>query len=330
MITERTVRVVFVLIVSLFATVMLPACGGGGGGGDGGGVNPAYTGVTTQATITTGNARDIALGAYQGGAAGQALVVPLGAGAGPATVNNRLLTFAALSRDLAQAVRPAPAGSVTPQTTFSDSAPGSCGGAMNINMDVNDVNGSFSGSLGFSSYCDEGMVLNGSASFSGRVNTTTGALSSFALSFQGLTMVDSASGQSLTLAGSESLAISGDGLTMTQTLDMVLIDHASGRTCWVNNYRMSLSVDPGGAYADVSISGRFYDPDRGYVDVATEVPLHILTGASDASAGVLLFYGEGSTSARLTINGDGTYLIEADADGDGSYEWNILYTPPVV
>ncbi len=324
---ERRVQVLGANIVSLFAIVMLASCGGGGGGGDVGGVNPAYSGVTSQATITSGNAQEIALGAYQGSEAGQALVVPMSAGTAQAAVSNRLLTFASLTRDLAQAVRPAPAGTVSPQMTVSNSAPGNCGGEMNINMDVNDISGNFSGSLGFSSYCDDGTVLNGSTAFSGQMDTTTGELTSFALSFQGLTMVDTASGQSVTLAGSETLAISGGGLTLTQTMDMVLIDQASGKTYWVNNYRMSLAVDPGGVYADVSISGRFYDPDRGYVEVATQVPLHVLAGASDASAGVLLFLGAGNTRARLTVNGDATYLIEADADGDGTYEWYILYTP---
>lgn len=323
---EAKVRALGALVVSLLATLLLVGCGGGGGG-DAGGGDPAYAGVTTQATITTADAEPLAMGAYQGGQTGQATISPLSSGTAPAVTTNRLLTLAALTRDLAQSVRPAPAGSVTPQVTISDTAPGTCGGSADIRMDVNDVSGNFSGSLGFSGYCADGTVLDGSAAFSGHVDPVTGEVTSFTLSFQGLTMLDTVSGQTVTLAGSESLTVADGGLTLTQTMDLVLIDQASGKTYWVSNYRLNVAVDPGGAYTDVSISGRFYDPDRGYVDVGTALPLHVLTGAEEPSAGILLFFGANNTGARLTVNGDGSFLIEADADGDGSYEWSITYTP---
>jgi hypothetical protein len=315
------------LFVALSATLMLAACGGGGSGGG----NPSYSGITTQATITTENAQEIAVGAYEGGQAGQVLVSPLSSGAAPMADSSRLLTFAAMTRDLAQSIRPAVRGSgVTPQAivTVTDSIPGTCGdGHADINISVNDATGAFSGTLVFVAYCDEGTVLDGTTAFSGQVNTTTGDVVRFTLSYQSLTMTETASGASATLIGSISLEVSADTLTLTQTMDMVLIDNVSGKTYWVNNYRLSMSADAGGAYVDLSISGRFYDPDRGYVEIVTDVPLHILAGASDPSSGVLVFLGAGNTSARLTVNGGGSFLIEADADGNGTYEWSILYTP---
>ena len=324
---KRQVQALGPLFVALSATLMLAACGGGGSGGG----NPAYSGTTTQATITTDNAQEIALGAYAGGQAGQALVSPLSSGAAPILASDRLLTFAAMTRDLAQRVRPAVRGSgVTPQAIVSvtDSIPGTCGdGQADINVNINDASGGFSGTVDFVGYCDEGTVLDGTAAFSGQVNTATGDLVRFTLSYQSLTMTETAGGASATLVGSISLVVSADTLTLTQTMDMVLIDNVSGKTYWVNNYRLSVTADAGGAYVDLSIRGRFYDPDRGFVEIVTDVPLHILAGASDPSSGVLVFLGKGNTSARLTVNGGGSFLIEADADGNGTYEWSILYTP---
>lgn len=321
------VQILGPLLVVLSATLMLAACGGGGSGGG----NPAYSGTTTQATITTDNAQEIALGAYAGGQAGQALVSPLSSGAAPVAASHRLLTFAAMTRDLAQRLRPAVRGSgVTPQAIVSvtDSIPGTCGdGHADINVNINDASGGFSGTVDFVGYCDEGTVLDGTAAFSGQVNTTTGDPVRFTLSYQSLTMTETAGGASATLVGSISLVVSADALTLTQTMDMVLIDNVSGKTYWVNNYRLSVIADAGGAYVDLSISGRFYDPDRGYVEIVTAVPLHILAGASDPSSGVLVVLGERNTSARLTVNGGGSFLIEADVDGNGTYEWSILYAP---
>ena len=322
--SKRKVQILGQLFIGMLAIFTLGACGGGGGGD-----NSGYSGVTSQATVTTANAQDLAVNAYQGGPIGQSLVSPLAHSAVPAATGNRLLDFAALTRNLAQQIHPgATGGIVTPQAmvTVTDTVQGTCGGTAQVSFTADDVTGKYTGSAVYTDYCDAGVTLNGTEALSGQVDTTTGDLMNASTSFQGLSMSDATG--SATLTGTETLEIANDGLNIVETIDMVLKDNASDKTYWINNYRLDLSLSnlilPD---IDISISGRFYDPDRGYVEIVTETPLHIPNGAEDASSGVLVFQGAENTSARLTVNGDGTYLIEADADGNGSYEWSVLYTP---
>ena len=322
--SKRNVQALGQLFIGMLAVFTLGACGGGGGGD-----NSGYSGVTSQAMVTTANAKDLAVNAYQGGPIGQSLVSPLDLGAVPAAAGNRLLDFAALTRNLALQIHPgATGGVVTPQAMVpvTETDQGSCGGTVQFNATVDDVTGNYTGSAVYTGYCDAGVTLNGTEALSGQVDTTTGDLMNASTSFQGLSVSDATG--SATLSGTETLELTNDGLNITQTIDVVLRDNADGKTYWINNYRLDLSLSnltiPD---IDISSSGRFYDPEQGYVEIVTQTPLHIPNGAEDASSGVLVFLGAENSSARLTVNGDGTYLIEADADGNGSYEWSVLYTP---
>jgi uncharacterized protein (DUF2141 family) len=80
-------------------------------------------------------------------------------------------------------------------------------------------------------------------------------------------------------------------------------------------------------YTDFTISGLYYDPDHGYVTVSTTTPFRLYAVNSNPSQGVLIIDGRtgiagGSTKARLTAISAGTYRVEADTNGDGSYDWN--------
>jgi hypothetical protein len=92
-------------------------------------------------------------------------------------------------------------------------------------------------------------------------------------------------------------------------------------------------MSEGTGYVEVEIiSGRYYDPDYGYVEVYTEGPLRIDDGDDWPSDGVLVVTGDtgiagGSTMARLTALSSTTYQVEADTNGDGTYDWDsgVLY-----
>ena len=102
---------------------------------------------------------------------------------------------------------------------------------------------------------------------------------------------------------------------------MMIQDGGTGRVCQVENYQMAIT--DWGSYAVFTISGRFYDPDYGYVDLTTPSPLFMGYYDDYPYAGQLVLTGEngtvGPTSARLTALSTTTCRVEADTDGDGTY-----------
>jgi hypothetical protein len=78
----------------------------------------------------------------------------------------------------------------------------------------------------------------------------------------------------------------------------------------------------GDSEEDIEISGKFYSPDYGYVTLSTQQTFIILTDDDYPSEGVLIATGVGGTQARLTALSSTTYKVEADTNGDGTYEYD--------
>jgi hypothetical protein len=72
----------------------------------------------------------------------------------------------------------------------------------------------------------------------------------------------------------------------------------------------------------ISLSGRYYDPDFGYVDVSTTIPFILDYDAEWPISGELLCSGAGS-AAILTVIDATSYIVDADRNGDGVYEYNV-------
>ena len=108
---------------------------------------------------------------------------------------------------------------------------------------------------------------------------------------------------SIAMAGQVDLSVSG--ATLTVTMNMMVQDNNANRVCRVEAYQMI--VTDHGTYAEVNISGRFYDPDYGYVDLQTTSNFMIDTSDEYPSSGELVLTGKagtagGPTSARLTAH----------------------------
>jgi hypothetical protein len=109
-------------------------------------------------------------------------------------------------------------------------------------------------------------------------------------------------------------------------MTMLLQDNSTGKVYKVEAYTLTLTEQVN--YADVELlSGRYFDPDYGYVSITTTTPLRIYVGDNYPSDGVIVVTGNtgiagGSTMARLTALNSTTYQIEADTNGDGAYDWN--------
>jgi len=311
-------KIVLALFLSLSA---LAACGGDGSSGGGNNVPAAYTGVTTQATITADNAQALAAGAWGGGMASFQVgeVVPLAVGDGTSAATfPGVLQMAQLLKAPVVRIDPGAPPAARPSSTDSSTMAGDCGGAASYTLSANDSTGAFVGSITFNGYCSEGTTLSSRMNVSGQFDPNTSDLTQMSLSFPSLTVSDGS--KTATMAGSVSFTLAADGNGGTEAMDLVLRDSATQKSFWVHNFQASIAS---GTDADqVSMSGRFYDPEDGYVALSTLTPLTIPYAADLPTQGTLLFAGKDNTAARLTFNVDGALLL-VDADGDGTFEQTI-------
>lgn len=319
----------YICLVGVIALGLMTIVGTGGGGGGGGGASSGitYTGLTTQAAISEGNAKDISTGAYEGGHIGTAFgIEAIQSGESAHIGRPRMLK---VSRVLEGSLRKVDLASRSGGTfigaisTESGTFDGDCGGSASYTVSIDDQTGYFNGSLNFNSYCDEGVTITGGVTFTGQVdvNSPDDDLLTFSFSFNNLTCTSGS--DSFTLNGNISWDVTGSSATMTMT--MLLRDNSTSKVYWVQDY--TIEATEGVGYVDIDVSGRYYDPDYGYVTFTTPTPFRIYDDDDYPSEGVLVVTGNtgiagGSTMARLTALSSTTYQVEADTNGDGFYDWD--------
>ena len=92
--------------------------------------------------------------------------------------------------------------------------------------------------------------------------------------------------------------------------------------CW-----RSYSFIIGGDFVGLVLTGKYFDPDYGYVDITTPTPLKIYYVDVFPTEGIIILDGAnglvgGNTKARFTAINDTSYMVEADTTGDGAYDYN--------
>lgn len=303
------------------SVLVLAACGGGGGGGGGGGpvVPTSYTGQTSQAMLSVGNAQPVVQGAWYGGSFATDVggVIPFAAGeAGPATAG--VHDLASRLRDLVLQADAGERGVVQPAAVQTTPVTGDCGGSGTLVVDDNPITGAFSGQANFSSYCTLGTTISGSMNFFGQVDPASLLLRSMTMTFNNLSVIDATFSGTI-VEGSVAFVVAADGNSETDSLDYVLRDNLLNKSYWINDYRIQILY---GALSDqITLTGRYYDPDFGFVDIATLQPLQVST-ALVPDSGTMLFTGQGS-KAQLRFNPGQSPLLDLDANNDGVYELTI-------
>jgi hypothetical protein len=314
---------------SLLIIFMVGGCGGGGGGGGGGSPTGSYSGLTSQAVITEENSTDLMGGAFMGGEAGSSMSVFGSVQVQPSQGSRHSITIA-FSRMImhaidtwnlsSQASIPAQTSALIPD--LDQTVDGECGGSYTIGGDVNALTGDISdGTLVFDGYCDAGVTLSGTVSFSGQMDLISEKMN-LDFTFDDVTVTES--DISGTIAGTAAYDVGIDTGSMTFK-DIYIHDNSLSKTYWFHDFVVA-GTDESSSYS-MTIDGRYYDPDYGYIDFSTEEPFTILIDDENPSDGVLVALGKDGTKARLTALSSTTYIVEADTNGDGTFEWNsdILY-----
>lgn len=308
----------------IFGLLAIVGTGGGGGGGGSSSASLTYTGLTSQALIDTSNAQTLADGVYSGGVVGTEMtgfgaVQDYGTGQGDMRLftTEKALESALLQIDFVSRSYGTYQGAV-----YNDSVtlpPGSCGGSASYTISIDDQTGAFSGTFIFNNYCDGDVTFTGTVGFSGNVDLGTGYLLNFNFTFNSLTGI--ILGESITLDGT--IAIVVNVSPMTITMNVLMRDNGTGKVYRFDNFTMTI-LD-GGSYVDVTVTGRYYDPDYGYVDISSPTPLRIYNVDDWPSAGMIELDGATgiggfSTKARLTAIDNLTCRVQADTNGDDDYD----------
>ena len=105
------------------------------------------------------------------------------------------------------------------------------------------------------------------------------------------------------------------GGVTTVKLNCLLRDNATQVVYKTEDFTIALTN--GGGYVDADISGRYYDPAQGYIDISTPTPLRISGTDYWPSSGV--FHAAGNNdAASFTALSNTTYQLDIDSNNDGT------------
>jgi len=283
-----------------------------------------YSGVTTPAFVTSGNAAALLSGALQGGQTGNAFgsIAALSGAAAPHRART-LLVSQTLAQILEQLDFSALKPSAAAVNNVSNQLAGNCGGQAAYTGIADDASRQFYATFTFSNYCQDGTTFSGSATASGQVDSLLG-FSSLSVSFTSLTIASL--GDTFTANGYEIITPAAGAFTVK--LNVLLQDGASNRVYRFD--QLLFTVQQGSGLVDLSItSGRYYDPRYGYIDLTTPTVLVINDGDYWPSSGILTGTGFNS-SATVTALSNTVYQLDVDSNGDGTTDftatglWNSL------
>jgi hypothetical protein len=315
----------FGFLLSIVFILGLSACGGGGSGsGDFVPAEPTgltYKGVTSPAAIDSDNAAELASDAFIGGETGSNLGIFSSVADAQPKIVRRIKLYEVI-QTFDGALRKidfnSHRGDLLAVITEQDAVIGDCGGLASYTLEMDDSNGSFTGSMTFNDYCNGNTVISGTAGFYGQVTVGASDFLDFNLSID---MVDLTSGdQTYVIDGDVLIDVSGP--SSTASVDMLMED-SSGEVFWVKDYR--LAIFEGVDFVDIEVSGRFYHPTYGYVDLSTILPVRIFTIDEWPSFGELQVDGGDGTKARLLAFDNNSCRIIVDTYGDDTYNYRSDY-----
>ena len=321
-------------VFAISTAYLLALISGCGSGGESGMSGLTYTGSTSPATLTSGNSATLVGGAYTGGNSG--IIIggitagltnyDFGASRRPRSLvlSNALLTFVHLTSVDDTLARPEIAATVNniPGSTLH----GNCGGTAIINGSYDDGNKALSLTANLSNYCQGGTTLNGTVGASGQAVADTQNninISSISLTLAQLTV--SYGGDTFTADGSMTIAPQSGYTYIADNnvlrINMLFKDNATAKVFKLEHFTIAASLTTGASsYADMTITGRYYAPDEGYIDLSTPVAIRVMAGDDWPSRGSLRGSGNNS-SATLTALDNNAYRLDMDSDNDGTSDY---------
>lgn len=312
------------LSLALMTALIVAGCGGGGDGSSQLSM-VEYTGLTTPAVLTIDNAEEIALDAYEGGAASGGLGgVSIGAVSSPEKV---LPAIVRLNDTLGEVVDPANMGnSIFAGLTDSVAMTG-CSGSARLTATINENTGAFSMSMTFYDYDEycSGESMSGTIAASGTMSmddpndpNTWQVVGAVNMSFYTLTFEDAT--DSISFGGSWTVTAVAQN---SEEINFwyVVRDNNSGVSFKFGDPAdlCHLVVTDNGATEDIVMDGVFYNPDHGWVNFGIALTLDYFTGLP--TSGTIQVWDENQSTVLITVPSADPgydYTVQINIVGGGS------------
>lgn len=307
---------VFLLSIGL----TLAACGGGGGGGSAY-PNIQYTGAATEATITDANASDFPVVMLEGSSSSSSsnpFAAAIDSNATQSAQHTAMLNILAeqIKNDILNQQN-------TPDNNLVSAATQTTAGTCQTNpgsvtFTDNSTQSSLNGSFTYDNYCVGDINFGGEIILHGRMNYSgTLFISGNQPIFQSMTI--SVEYLKLTVrTNAETFSEEFSG-SMTITFDGTISNNVAGLTVTTNFQANGLTYKIENLVIDTSsglnISGRFYHPTHGYVDVTTTTNFTLISTNPDKYCGGI-----------LQLTGSGGDVIDFTADGSCT-TYTVCVTP---
>jgi hypothetical protein len=293
------------LISVLLSVLLLPGCGGGGGDDDGPSTTggDTYTGSTAQATVDASNAKQLSTGAASG--TQQAVASDAVSGVAMRPQPSPTSRLADLAPRIAQWIDRLDGTTAARTEDLSSELCNAGGHAVVVGNDAG-TNGSISFTdCAMSDSQDTTVRINGEVTFTS--NTGSDALN---MVFR-VTVSYIGESQSVNMSLSCN-NVSTPSVTCSMTSDFTGIDNRV--------YRIEDMTVSGDRFSGFYVSVRLYDPDYGWVDVTTSMPLIYNCANGMPGSGMLSVNGSGGTFATASFDSCSSYTVTVDGVGT-PYSW---------
>jgi hypothetical protein len=279
----------------------------------------SYTGIIDQAVITAENASIIAVGTWISGDTGASVGI-LGAVAevqeDTGADNGVEAMMFLFDNVVLQTIPNETSGAIVGTVQgVEETIDGTCGGNARLVGSGDDQTGEIEGTITFNNYCDAGVTLNGVAEIFMHIDLVSEDIYHYLFTFKNLTARQE--GYSSTIDGRI-----GANYVMSppnMLLSYVVNDNLTGKSFWLKD--LIIEMIEGISYVDItSATGRYYDPDYGYVEYNIVQVIRSYDGDAWPASGTMIFFGADNTKIRFTFISATEFLVEADTDGDGAYD----------
>lgn len=308
------------LLLSLIAGLLLVACGGDDETTPPRTETPAYTGLETEATISTSNAESIVREMFGLGDVGGVVVIRSMLSTEEEAVEPKpepynILIPLALTETIERIN--------TENTIASDAAAKtlnivtSCEeaqGLIDYNITIDDFTGVFNGAINYRDCLVAGFTLNGSADISGDYDLVNDTFLKIDFDFRWFR----GDSEAVSYVAADKISVEFiDDATTTTTLTNYVVTIDDLPVVKFEDYAITVTQDE--ADKSLTLSGVFYHPDHGFVTVTTDGSLSFTADNIWPYFGQLVMDGD-TSSLRILLEDSARYTLWVDEDDDGEYD----------
>ncbi len=310
------------LLLSLIAGLLLVACGGDDDDDESipPAETPAYTGLETEATISTSNAESMVREMFGlGDAAIRSSTTAEEEAVEPKPEPYNILIPLALTETIERINTESASESVAAAKNLNIVT--NCEedqGLIDYNINIDDLTGAFNGAMNYRDCLVAGFTLNGSAEISGNYDLVNDSFIKIDLDFSWFR----GDSETVSYVATDKIGVEFiDDATTTTTLTDYVVTIDDLPVVRFEDYAITVTQDEAGK--TLTLSGVFYHPDHGFATVTTDGFLTFTEDNIWPYDGRVIMDGD-TSSLRIECWDNIQYTLWVDEDGDGEYVGDIV------